>query len=84
MLIEAIENDKFKSISIIKLMKLPKATLNINQEVQDIMDEFDKTQSWYLPVLSDNREFLGFISKTKLFDSYRSIISSTFDLYESK
>lgn len=78
------ESDKFKSISIIKLMKLPKATLNINQEVQDIMDEFDKTQSWYLPVLSDQKEFLGFISKTKLFDSYRSIISSTFDLYESK
>jgi CIC family chloride channel protein len=78
------ESDKFKTFSILKLMKLPKATLNINQEVQDIMDEFDKTQSWYLPVLSDQKEFIGFISKTKLFDSYRSIISSTFDLYESK
>lgn len=78
------ESEKFKSITILKLMKLPKATLNIHQEVQDIMEEFDKTQSWYLPVLTDQKEFIGFISKTKLFDSYRSIISSTFDIYESK
>ena len=30
------------------------------------MEKFDITQSWYLPVLNNEKKFIGFISKTKL------------------
>jgi len=40
------------------------------------------TQSWYLPVLTKERKFVGFISKTKLFNKYREILSQQVDFYE--
>jgi CIC family chloride channel protein len=46
------------------------------------MEKFDDTQSWYLPVLNNERIFVGFISKTKLFNKYREILASQADLYE--
>jgi CIC family chloride channel protein len=33
-------------------------------------------------VLDKDKKFLGFISKTKLFNKYREILSSQIDLYE--
>jgi CIC family chloride channel protein len=42
----------------------------------------DETQTWYLPVVSRERKFIGFISKTKLFSKYREILASQGDLYD--
>ena len=47
-----------------------------------VMKTFDITQSWYLPVLDKENKFIGFISKTKLFNKYREILASQVDLYE--
>jgi len=47
-----------------------------------VMEKFDITQSWYLPVLDKEKKFVGFISKTKLFNKYREILASQVDLYE--
>lgn len=38
-----------------------------------IMDIFDETQSWYLPVIKDGK-FDGVISKTKLYSEYRRLM----------
>lgn len=66
------------------LTKKPPAILYDDEDMLSIMDKFDITQSWYLPVLSRDRKFLGFISKSKLFHKYREILSSQVDLYEEK
>jgi CIC family chloride channel protein len=50
--------------------------------MNEVMEKFDITQSWYLPVLDGDKKFLGFISKTKLFNKYREILASQVDLYE--
>ena len=36
-----------------------------------VLEKFDITQSWYLPVLGKENKFIRFISKTKLFNKYR-------------
>jgi len=74
--------DQFDKISIRSLMKKPAATLQHDQDMHSVMEKFDITQSWYLPVLNKERKFIGFISKTKLFNKYREILSSQGDLYE--
>lgn len=76
--------EQFDKVSIRTLMKKPAATLQHEQDMHSVMEKFDTTQSWYLPVLDKERKFIGFISKTKLFNKYREILSSQGDLYEIK
>ena len=64
-------------------MKKPAAVLLQGQDMHSVMEKFDTTQSWYLPVLNKEKKFLGFISKTKVFSKYREILSSQGDLYEA-
>ena len=75
--------DQFDKISIKSLMKKPAAILFLEQDMHTAMEKFDTTLSWYLPVLDINKKFLGFISKSKLFNKYREILSSQGDLYEA-
>ena len=72
----------FEKTSIKSIMKKPAAILYADQDMHSVMEKFDVTQSWYLPVLNKEKKFVGFISKTKLFSKYREILSSQGDLYE--
>lgn len=74
--------EKFEQTPIRVLVKKPPTILYENENMHKVMEKFDLTQSWYLPVLDQNREFRGFISKTKLFNKYREILSSQGDLYD--
>ncbi len=74
--------EQFEKISIRSIMKKPAAVLREDQDVHTVMEKFDVTQSWYLPVLNQDGIFVGFISKTKLFGKYREILSAQSDLYE--
>jgi chloride channel protein, CIC family len=76
------EPDQFKTISIKALMKKPSAVLNETQDMHEVMEQFDITHSWYLPVLDKDRRFIGFISKTKVFNKYREVLSQQGDFYE--
>ncbi len=71
----------FESTSIRSLMKKPPDILYEDENMLKVMEKFDISRSWYLPVLDRNRKFLGFISKTKLFNKYREILSGQGDLY---
>jgi CIC family chloride channel protein len=69
-----------EKILIGQLMKKPPGLLNINQPMQAVMQEFDLAQSWYLPVLDEDKRFIGFISKTKMFARYREVLAMENDL----
>jgi len=76
--------EQFDKISIRSIMKKPATILHVADNMHEVMEKFDLTQSWYLPVLDKERKFMGFISKTKLFNKYREILSEQGDLYEVK
>jgi len=74
---------QFSKISVRSIMKKPAAILSENQDMNTVMEKFDITQNWYLPVLDKEKKFIGFISKTKLFNKYREILAQQGDLYEN-
>jgi chloride channel protein, CIC family len=74
--------EQFDKIPVRSIMKKPAAILHQDQNMHSVMEKFDITQSWYLPVLDGDKKFIGFISKTKLFNKYREILASQVDLYE--
>jgi CIC family chloride channel protein len=76
------QSEQFDKVYIRSIMKKPPGVLRVNEDMHSVMEKFDITQSWYLPVLDKDRKFAGFISKTKLFNKYREILASHGDLYE--
>ncbi len=72
----------FDKLSVKSLMKKPPAILRPGQDMRSVMEQFDLTRSWYLPVISHEGVFLGFVSKTRLFSKYRELLSGQHDLYE--
>lgn len=42
-----------------------------NESMESVMHKFEKTDAWNLPVVKADRTYVGFVSKSKIFSSYR-------------
>ena len=67
---------------IASLVKHSPEIIYYKDAMTDVMKKFDNTQTWHLPVLDAENKFIGFISKSKLFERYRKSLSENSDLYE--
>jgi CIC family chloride channel protein len=74
--------ERFDIVPLRTMVKKPAAILQLDQDMHSVMTSFDISQSWYLPVLDQEKRFVGFLSKTKVFNKYREILSSQGDLYD--
>ncbi|MEO5683734.1 MAG: chloride channel protein [Chitinophagaceae bacterium] len=72
----------FAAVPVKSLMKKPAAILREDQDMHSVMEQFDITHSWWLPVLDQERKFVGFISKSRVFNKYREALSQQGDFYE--
>tara|TARA_B100001173_G_C16023319_1_gene563028 strand:- start:1678 stop:3477 length:1800 start_codon:yes stop_codon:yes gene_type:complete len=57
-------------IPLSAIMHPPPAVVGRNDSLDSVMEHFDKTQAWNLPVLKDGK-YYGFLSKSKIFSAYR-------------
>jgi CIC family chloride channel protein len=60
----------YDSISVDQLMQKPLVTANVNEDMSLIMEKFDKSGVWNIPVLNEGK-YIGFISKSRVFSNYR-------------
>jgi CIC family chloride channel protein len=65
------KREKYKTLLVKDLMTQPEAILFPSQTMENVMQRFDQTGLWVLPV-TDNGYFVGFISKSNIFSGYRS------------
>lgn len=47
------------------------AYVYIDEKMDRVMDKFEKTMAWNLPVVDHDRTYVGFVSKSKIFSAYR-------------
>ncbi|MBV4358811.1 chloride channel protein [Pinibacter aurantiacus] len=80
---EIFSPELFDTMSVRQLVKRPADIVYSDETMSKVMQKFDETHSWYLPVLSKEGTFRGFISKSKIFEKYRQIIADQHDLYEN-
>ena len=57
-----------------KLMTAIPARLYDTDSMEQVMRTFDDTQAWNLPVVDEEGHYLGFVSKSKIFNSYRQVL----------
>jgi CIC family chloride channel protein len=55
------------------LMSAPPDVIHITDSMEVIMEKFEKSGAWNLPVLKDGK-YEGFISKSKIYQAYRKVL----------
>ena len=60
-----------KRVEIRALIQKVPATIDLHEKMQSIMNKFELTQAWNLPVLKQGK-YYGFISKSRVFNAYRT------------
>ena len=65
--------DLYKKMHVTRFMSTPPARIDVSMPMEKVMNIFDKTNAWNLPVV-DNGKYVGFVSKSKIFNSYRRVL----------
>ena len=63
--------DRYK---VQELMNMPPARIVVNMPMDKVMDTFETTGAWNLPVVDEENKYIGFVSKSKIFNTYRKVL----------
>lgn len=70
--------DLYDKMSVSRFMSMPPARIQISDSMELVMKTFDQTNAWNLPVV-ENDKYIGFVSKSKIFNSYRDVLRNYSD-----
>jgi len=65
------DQSQYSSVKIYHIMKSSPAFVYSDDKMESVMNKFETTGAWNLPVVDDENKYLGFVSKSKIFSSYR-------------
>lgn len=65
------DQSQYERVRIPNIMKNAPAIVYYDEKMDSVMNKFEVTQAWNLPVVDRNNKYLGFVSKSKIFSSYR-------------
>ncbi len=64
----------YNRFTVKQLMTSPPAILNHTMPMEKVMEVFEDTGAWNLPVVDEQKHYLGFVSKSKIFNTYRDVL----------
>lgn len=62
-----------------QLMSKPAAVLNQNENMESVMDKFDKTNADVLPVVDNTGKIVGYVDRARLYKAYRQMVADMSD-----
>ncbi|CAK7083766.1 MAG: Voltage-gated ClC-type chloride channel ClcB [Parabacteroides sp.] len=68
----------YNRFHVSKFMVSAPAKVQIGTSMEQIMRIFDDTKAWNLPVVDEEGRYVGFMSKSKIFNSYRKVLVENF------
>lgn len=66
-----LNTEKYDTIHVYNIMESPQAFVYADEKMESVMRKFDNTEAWRLPVIEEDRTYLGFISKSRILMAYR-------------
>ncbi len=84
LLLDEVRNIMFRPelysrFTVAKLMISPPATINQELTMEEVMTIFEDTGAWNLPVVDSQKRYVGYVSKSKIFNSYRNVLVHFYD-----
>ena len=79
LLLDEVRNIMFRPelynrFTVKQLMISPPAILHQELPMEQVMRIFEDTGAWNLPVVDEKKRYVGFVSKSKIFNSYREVL----------
>lgn len=65
----------YDTVKADQLMQKPLVIADVQDDMSSIMEKFDKSGVWNIPIV-ENGNYLGFISKSRIFSNYRDRLKS--------
>ena len=64
----------YRRFKVSQLMVSPPAFVSLSDSMEKVMFKFEQTKAWNLPVIDENEKYVGYVSKSKIFNSYRDLL----------
>ncbi len=68
------KRELYDTIKVKELMIPPADYVFLEEPMESVMRKFDSSAAWNLPVLDKENRYTGFVSKSKIFSEYRSLL----------
>lgn len=66
--------DLYRRLYVSRFMAIPPGKVTLGEPMDKVMKTFDDTGVWNLPVVDGDGKYMGFVSKSKIFNSYRRVL----------
>ena len=66
-----LDPSKYDTWHVYNIMESAPDYIHAGEKMDSVMRKFDRTGAWRLPVIDEDRRYLGFISKSRLLTAYR-------------
>ncbi len=68
----------YDKVDVTEIMQIPPAIIRKDENMKKVLEVFEETEAWNLPV-TENDRYIGFISRSKIFNSYRNLLKEFSD-----
>ena len=65
----------YQRFKVSQLMQKPKTILRLGDPIEDVMKAFDNYNAQYLPVIDEENQLYGYVSRTRLLTQYRHMVA---------
>ena len=79
---KAINNPANPDLTVHDLMQTAPSIVFISDSMKIVLKKMEKENAWLLPVLNEQEQYIGFVSKTAVFNKYRALLSRQADYME--
>jgi chloride channel protein, CIC family len=67
-------------IDVLNVMKIPVDVIHADEDMLSVINKFDESSTWVLPVVDNLNNFIGFISKSAILNRYRQVLKEHSDV----
>lgn len=71
---EMINNTNKDSLTSSYLVQSAPDVINENDDLKSVLQKMEQDNVWILPVVDQNNRYIGFVSKTAIFNKYRALL----------
>ncbi len=68
------KTELYDTTAVREIMTIPPAFISTDENMESVMNKFEKSGAWNLPVI-DHRTYVGFVSKGTILTAYRRVLT---------
>ena len=68
---DMFRTDEYETLHVFNFMRSAEEYVYEDEKMDSVMKKFEVTSAWNLPVVRQDRTYVGFVSKSKIFSAYR-------------